>query len=60
MIVDQNGKMSRDKLNFILTRNDSYYLFYTTNVVIIVIDLVEITIDMIHVKVLEFHSMKLL
>jgi len=35
--------------------NGSCYLFHITNVVVIVIDLVESTIDAIHVKIIKFH-----
>ena len=39
--------------------NASYYLFCITNVVVMVIDLVEITIDMIHLKIIKFYYYEL-
>jgi len=35
--------------------NGSYYLFYITNIMVMIIDLVKISIDMIHVKVIQFY-----
>jgi len=52
VFFDQNGEMSH--WTSFPEVNGSYYLFYITNVMVIIIDLVKITIDMIHVKVVQF------
>jgi len=51
--LDQNGERSH-WMSFPEV-NGSYDLLHITNVVVMVIDLVELTIDTIHVKIINFH-----
>ena len=52
MVFDQNGEKSN--WTSFSEVNGSYYLFYITNIIVMVIDSVKITVEMIHVKVVQF------